>query len=134
MDCRRISVDGGLSKPRGSGGRLPYADDGIYAGRFVRNHNDQFSGRFYVDFDPHLNWGSSYLINDFYKQFIQPKADDPHDVSVSRLCVVLFTVCAGVVSLFMNSISGAWKFLIALNAGIGLVQISRWYWWCIVFS
>ena len=74
------------------------------------------------------------MINDFYKQFIQPKADDPHDVSVSRLCVVLITVCAGVVSLFMNSISGAWKFLIALNAGIGLVQISRWYWWCIVFS
>lgn len=38
-------------------------------------------------------------------------------------------VCAGVISLFMNSISEAWKFLIALNAGIGLVQILRWYWW-----
>ena len=74
------------------------------------------------------------MINDFYKQFIQPEADDPHYVSVSRLCVVLIMVCAGVVSLFMNSISGAWKFLIALNAGIGLVQILRWYWWRIVFS
>ena len=38
-------------------------------------------------------------------------------------------IVAGVTSLFMDSITGAWKFLIALNAGIGLVQILRWYWW-----
>tara|TARA_B100000519_G_scaffold200434_1_gene213585 strand:- start:1290 stop:3059 length:1770 start_codon:yes stop_codon:yes gene_type:complete len=88
-----------------------------------------FLASFMSTIDTHLNWGSSYLVNDFYKRFIRTDADDQHYVGISRICVLIIMVCAGVISLFMDSISEAWKFLIALNAGIGLVQILRWYWW-----
>ena len=88
-----------------------------------------FLAAFMSTIDTHLNWGASYLVNDFYKRFFRPEADDHHYVVVSRISVVLIMLVAGVTSLFMNSIAEAWKFLIALNAGIGLVQILRWYWW-----
>ena len=88
-----------------------------------------FLAAFMSTIDTHLNWGASYLVNDFYKRFFKPEADDRHYVVASRISVVLIMLIAGVTSLFMNSIAGAWKFLIALNAGIGLVQILRWYWW-----
>ena len=88
-----------------------------------------FLAAFMSTIDTHLNWGASYLVNDFYKRFFKPEADDRHYVVASRISVILIMLVAGVTSLFMNSIAGAWKFLIALNAGIGLVQILRWYWW-----
>ncbi len=88
-----------------------------------------FLAAFMSTIDTHLNWGASYLVNDFYKRFLKPEATPQHYVTVSRLFVILIMLIAGVTSLFMNSIAGAWKFLIALNAGIGLVQILRWYWW-----
>ena len=88
-----------------------------------------FLAAFMSTIDTHLNWGASYLVNDFYKRFFRSEADDHHYVVISRISVVLIMLIAGVTSLFMNSIAGAWKFLIALNAGIGLVQILRWYWW-----
>ena len=88
-----------------------------------------FLAAFMSTIDTHLNWGASYLVNDFYKRFFKPEAEDRHYVVASRISVVLIMLVAGVTSLFMDSIAGAWKFLIALNAGIGLVQILRWYWW-----
>ena len=88
-----------------------------------------FLAAFMSTIDTHLNWGASYLVNDFYKRFFKPEAADRHYVGASRISVVVIMLVAGVTSLFMDSIAGAWKFLIALNAGIGLVQILRWYWW-----
>ncbi len=88
-----------------------------------------FLAAFMSTIDTHLNWGASYLVNDFYKRFFRPEADPQHYVAISRLAVILIMIVAGVTSLFMESITGAWKFLLALNAGIGLVQILRWYWW-----
>ena len=88
-----------------------------------------FLAAFMSTIDTHLNWGASYLVNDFYKRFFKPKATPQHYVAISRISVILIMIVAGVTSLFMDSIAGAWKFLIALNAGIGLVQILRWYWW-----
>ncbi|RKU29325.1 sodium:proline symporter [Candidatus Poribacteria bacterium] len=88
-----------------------------------------FLAAFMSTIDTHLNWGASYLVNDFYKRFIAPEESPEHYVTISRISVILIMVFAGITSLFMDSIAGAWKFLIALNAGIGLVQILRWYWW-----
>ena len=88
-----------------------------------------FLAAFMSTIDTHLNWGASYLVNDFYKRFIAPEETPEHYVTISRISVILIMVFAGITSLFMDSIAGAWKFLIALNAGIGLVQILRWYWW-----
>ncbi len=88
-----------------------------------------FLAAFMSTIDTHLNWGASYLVNDFYKRFFKPEATPKHYVAASRISVILIMLIAGVTSLFMTSITEAWKFLIALNAGIGLVQILRWYWW-----
>lgn len=77
----------------------------------------------------HLNWGSSYLINDFYKRFIKPNASDAHYVFASRIATAALAVISSILIIFISSISGAWLFIIECGAGVGLVLILRWYWW-----
>ncbi|GAC1649321.1 MAG: Na+:solute symporter [Gemmatimonadaceae bacterium] len=77
----------------------------------------------------HLNWGASYLVNDFYKRFVHPRATESHYVAVSRGATVLLFVASIGVTSQLSSVEGAWKFLLALGAGTGLVLILRWYWW-----
>ncbi len=77
----------------------------------------------------HLNWGASYLVNDFYKRFINRDASSGHYVLISRVFTVMLMVFAGIVAYGMNSIKGAWELLLAIGAGTGLVYILRWYWW-----
>ncbi len=77
-----------------------------------------------------LNWGTSYLINDFYRRFITPKASERHYVLASRLGIILMTVFSlFVTKYFLTTISGAWEFIINASAGMGAVLILRWYWW-----
>jgi len=76
-----------------------------------------------------LNWGASYVVNDFYRRFIRKQADDRHYVWISRWTTVLLTVCSAVVTFYLGSIAGAWKMLLATGAGTGSVLLLRWYWW-----
>jgi solute:Na+ symporter, SSS family len=76
-----------------------------------------------------LNWGASYLVNDFYKRFINRDATEKHYVSVSRWTTIGLFLASAVVAWQLSSIEGAWKFLLAMGAGTGLVLILRWYWW-----
>ncbi|MFQ5737512.1 MAG: sodium:solute symporter family protein [Acidobacteriota bacterium] len=76
-----------------------------------------------------LNWGTSYVINDFYKRFLRPSASEKHYVLVSRLTTLLVMVASIVVTLLIQTISGAWQFIIEAGAGLGLVLILRFYWW-----
>jgi Na+/proline symporter len=77
----------------------------------------------------HLNWGASYLVNDFYKRFMKPNESEQHYVKIGRIATVfLFIASIGVTSQ-LSSVEQAWKFLLALGAGTGLVLILRWYWW-----
>jgi solute:Na+ symporter, SSS family len=76
-----------------------------------------------------LNWGASYVVNDFYRRFIRSQAPDQHYVLVSKWTTVLLTVVSMVVTFFLNSIAGAWKMLLVTGAGTGLVLLLRWYWW-----
>ncbi|MCL2026668.1 MAG: Na+:solute symporter, partial [Leptospirales bacterium] len=77
----------------------------------------------------HLNWGSSYLVNDLYRRFIKTGASESHYVLASRAATVLLVIISGYASTFIHSISGAWAFLIECGAGLGLVLILRWFWW-----
>lgn len=77
----------------------------------------------------HINLGSAYLINDFYRRFLVAGEDERHYVKASRWASVLVTIIAGVATYFMSSIEWAWKFLIAIGAGAGLVFMLRWFWW-----
>ena len=76
-----------------------------------------------------LNWGASYLVNDFYKRFLRPHESERHYVSVSRAATILLFLLSIIVAWQISSIEQAWKFLIALGAGTGLVYMLRWYWW-----
>lgn len=88
-----------------------------------------FFGAFMSTIDTHLNWGASYLINDFYKRFIKRNASSFHYVLMSRIAVVIIMIFAGFTAYWMDSIKGGWELLLAIGAGTGLVYILRWYWW-----
>jgi Na+/proline symporter len=77
----------------------------------------------------HLNWGASYLVNDIYRRFIRPDAPPPHYAGVGRLATLGMMVVAGMITYHLKSVEGAWKFLLAIGAGTGLVYLLRWYWW-----
>ncbi len=76
-----------------------------------------------------LNWGASYLVNDFYRRFLVRGRGEKHYVVVSQAATLLIMVASCVVTYYQDSIAGAWKFLIAIGAGTGSVLILRWFWW-----
>jgi solute:Na+ symporter, SSS family len=77
-----------------------------------------------------LNWGTSYLINDFYRRFVKRDANEKHYVLISRIAMVLLTIFSLIITdVFLTTVSGAWIFIINASAGIGAVLILRWYWW-----
>ena len=76
-----------------------------------------------------LNWGASYLVNDLYRRFLVRDRGERHYVGVSQAMTVLLMVLSAVVTFFMDSIADAWKFMIAIGAGTGLVYLLRWFWW-----
>jgi Na+/proline symporter len=88
-----------------------------------------FAAAYMSTIGTHINLGASYLINDFYRRFLVKSRDEKHYVRASRWATVLVTVIAGVATYYMQSIEGAWKFLLAIGAGAGLVFILRWFWW-----
>jgi Na+/proline symporter len=75
-----------------------------------------------------LNWGASYLVNDFYKRFIRKNATDKHYVGASRLATIGLFLVALAVTTQLSSIERVQKYLLAIGAGTGLVLILRWYW------
>jgi solute:Na+ symporter, SSS family len=76
-----------------------------------------------------LNWGTSYVVNDFYLRFIKPQASAAHGVWVSRITTILIMVISGIITFYLETIRQAWEFVLESGAGIGLVLILRWYWW-----
>ncbi len=76
-----------------------------------------------------LNWGTSYLLNDFYKRFLIKNKSEKHYVKISRIATILLMIISVFVTLLINRISGAWEFIMECGAGVGLVLILRWFWW-----
>ena len=76
-----------------------------------------------------LNWGASYLVNDFYRRFLKPHESPRHYVNASKVATILLTIVSAVVTFYLDSIAGAWKMLLVTGAGTGSVLLLRWYWW-----
>jgi Na+/proline symporter len=76
-----------------------------------------------------LNWGASYLVNDVYRRFIWKEGSEKHLVGVSRATTVVLFLLSIIVTSQLSSVEQAWRFLIGLGAGTGLVYMLRWYWW-----
>lgn len=76
-----------------------------------------------------LNWGSSYLVNDYYRRFDAPNRDERHYVFVAKLLTALLAIIGAAASLLMESVAGAWELVLSIGAGTGAVYLLRWYWW-----
>jgi solute:Na+ symporter, SSS family len=77
----------------------------------------------------HLNWGSSYIVNDFYVRFIKPGASDKEQVTVGRISTVLLMVFAALLALELQNALQAFEILLQIGAGTGMIFILRWFWW-----
>ena len=78
----------------------------------------------------HLNWGSSYIVNDFYKRFVNPDAPEKHLVSIGRLSTAVLMVIAGTLALtIMENATQAFNILLLSGAGSGAIYLLRWFWW-----
>jgi SSS family solute:Na+ symporter len=88
-----------------------------------------FAAAYMSTISTHLNWGASYLVNDFYLRFLKPDASPRAQVVASRLATAVLMASSLVVMGFLTSVEQGWKILIGLGAGTGLVFILRWYWW-----
>jgi len=88
-----------------------------------------FAAAYMSTIGTHLNWGASYLVNDFYKRFVKKDATEKHYVAVGRLATIFLFLASIAVTSQLSSVEQAWRFLLAIGAGTGLVLILRWYWW-----
>ncbi len=75
-----------------------------------------------------LNWGSSYIVNDFYIRFIKPDATDKQQVLIGRISTVLLMICAALFSFYLQSAKDVFNLLLQIGAGTGLLFILRWFW------
>ncbi len=76
-----------------------------------------------------LNWGSSYIVYDFYKQQINPDASEKRLVAVGRISTVVLMVFSAALALFLQNALQLFEVLLVFGAGTGLIFILRWFWW-----
>ena len=77
----------------------------------------------------HLNWGSSYVVNDFYLRFINPTATQRRQVAIGRLSTLLLMIFAAALVPYLENAKKAFDLMLQIGAGTGLIFILRWFWW-----
>jgi SSS family solute:Na+ symporter len=77
----------------------------------------------------HLNWGASYLVHDFYRQFMRKSATEKHYVMVGRLVTVGLFICSSSLVFVLESAKDAFDVILQIGAGTGLLYLVRWFWW-----
>jgi Na+/proline symporter len=76
-----------------------------------------------------LNWGTSYLVHDFYRRFLKTGASERHYVTVGRLTTALLMLFAGLLTFGLDSARETFDLLLSVGAGTGLLYLLRWFWW-----
>jgi SSS family transporter len=77
----------------------------------------------------HLNWGSSYVVNDFYTRFVRPEASQREQVFVGRLSTLVIMVAGCALGLWLSNALQAFQIILQIGAGTGLLFLLRWFWW-----
>ncbi|MBT27567.1 MAG: Na+:solute symporter [Flavobacteriaceae bacterium] len=77
----------------------------------------------------HLNWGSSYVVNDFYKQLINKNASEKELVNVGRISVVILMIISSIFALALTNAYQLFDIILMFGAGTGSIFILRWFWW-----
>jgi Na+/proline symporter len=79
--------------------------------------------------ETHLNWGTSYLVHDFYRRFLNRGASERHYVLAGRITTALLMVCAALLTFGLDTAKGAFELILSIGAGTGLIYLMRWFWW-----
>jgi len=79
--------------------------------------------------ETHLNWGTSYLVHDFYRRFLRPGLSEKHYVFVGRLTTAALMVCAAFMTYALGTAKDAFELILSIGAGTGLLYLLRWFWW-----
>jgi Na+/proline symporter len=78
----------------------------------------------------HLNWGSSYVVNDFYRRFVRPEASEKELVLIGRMTTLVLMIIGGTFALtILNNATQAFDILLLSGAGSGAIYLLRWFWW-----
>ena len=77
----------------------------------------------------HLNWGSSYVVNDFYLQLINKNASQKELVNVGRCSVVVLMIISSVIAILLTNAYQLFDIILMFGAGTGSIFILRWFWW-----
>ena len=77
----------------------------------------------------HLNWGSSYVVNDFYLQLINKNASQKELVNVGRFSVVILMIISSVIAILLTNALQLFDIILMFGAGTGSIFILRWFWW-----
>jgi len=77
----------------------------------------------------HLNWGSSYIVNDFYKQQINKNASEKQLVNIGRISTITLFLISAVFALLLTNALQLFDVILMFGAGTGLIFILRWFWW-----
>ena len=77
----------------------------------------------------HLNWGSSYFVNDFWRCFLRPQASDKEAVAVGRVATIVIIMAMAVITPMTRLATKGFEILIQIGAGTGLLSMLRWFWW-----
>ncbi len=77
----------------------------------------------------HLNWGSSYAVNDFYKRFVKKDASEADMVRMGRICTIVLMIFTGILACLLESAGDAFRILLLSGAGSGAIYLLRWFWW-----
>lgn len=77
----------------------------------------------------HLNWGSSYVVNDFYARYVKKEASQKELVNVGRISTVLLMVVSSALALVLTNAYQLFNIILMFGAGTGLIFILRWFWW-----
>jgi len=88
-----------------------------------------FMAAFMSTVDTHLCWGGSYMVKDIYQRFVNTNATDRHYLLVSRISILLLLLLSGVAAWQMDSIAGAWIYIIEIVSGVAIILMFRWFWW-----
>ena len=79
--------------------------------------------------ETHLNWGTSYLVHDFYRRFLRPGLSEKHYVFVGRVVTASLMVCAALMTYALGTAKEAFDLILSIGAGTGLLYLLRWFWW-----
>ncbi len=77
----------------------------------------------------HLNWGTSYVVHDFYRRFVKPGATEKHYVLIGRVVTGLLMVLAALATLVLETARSSFELMLSIGAGTGLLYLLRWFWW-----